>query len=398
MLPRLNQSGLSIVQVIVAAGIGFVILSSIIGAQVNSARENRALAEKLSALELQRQITAALSSPASCSLLFTKPGNVISGQAEFETTGPFPHTILLRAIPISLAEDVVSLDSPFAALSNSLRVRAADGIRLVIANATETPTLEIFFDSSSLIRSIRHLSFPVRVTTAVAGTTHTITGCDGAGAAGGPGGARGLRVFNYSGTWTVPANVTSIMISAVGGGGGGALQRSVLFTPSQATAGGDSFVQGCPVVGGGGGAALNPSPPGLPFGIAGAGGIGSGGTTNWSGGVGTAAGVNEGDPPNAPGLSAAMVNGLPFLSPFGAGGLVSGTVTNHFCSSSPAAGGGGGGAAVGPCTVTPGQVLTVVVGDAGLNARLQALAVHCTPPLYQAIQSFAGKGAVVIEW
>src|SRR5690606_14648798 len=117
----------------------------------------------------------------------------------------------------------------------------------------------------------------------------------------------GSQEFITSGNFTVPAGVTSITIEVVGGGGGGGINGSgggggggyslgtFPVTPGNiipitiGAGGGSGFAGGTTTAGAfiqatGGGPGVSVSHPNI--GGGGAGGIGSGGTVNYSGGVG----------------------------------------------------------------------------------------------------------------
>ena len=131
-----------------------------------------------------------------------------------------------------------------------------------------------------------------------------------------------------SGTWTVPAGVTKVKITVVGGGGGGAGSTS-------GGNGGVSAVSGIAAATGGSGGFLATTP--------GPGGVGSTGTLLFKGQDGNY-------------QSQKSPGGLSFLGgSYGAGGA----------SSSNQPSGGGGGTAVAYTAVTPGASLSYSVGAGG---------------------------------
>lgn len=147
------------------------------------------------------------------------------------------------------------------------------------------------------------------------------------------GGLNGMNLFTTTGTWTVPAGVTKVKVTAIGAGGGGAGHTMTCgggcwYTWYNGSAGGASSLQGCSVQGGGGG-----------------GGVYGGTATE-----GTATGTIA-----IPGSGGIPSQVTPYAGSAGYGG-------------GGAPGGGGGGTGIGVCSVTPGATLTVTVGIGGARS------------------------------
>lgn len=174
-----------------------------------------------------------------------------------------------------------------------------------------------------------------------------------------PGGAKGFQIFTASGTFTVPAGVTEVVVEVWGGGGGGGGGTSTSNGGSGGGGGGYSLKHitgltpgGTVAVtvgaGGGGGAyGVNGSPGGTSsFGAHCSATGGSGGlstataTSGVDGGVGAGGDINLKGEPSGPCEYVAPSPGG--MSPRGGGGGLAGYATSGSAGSLP--GGGGGGA------------------------------------------------------
>lgn len=163
------------------------------------------------------------------------------------------------------------------------------------------------------------------------------------------------QVFVSSGTWTKPADCTSVKVTVVGGGGGAAGGASGI------TGGTSSFGSHCSASGGGRGYGSS--------GIGGAGGVGSGGDVNLTGGAGSG---HIGDATtHRRGGDSSHGNGG-FLDPYGTyvdatgyGGGGSATGSTVYSAS-----GGGGGTAIKHITSGLGTTETVTVGAGGAGASI----------------------------
>lgn len=177
----------------------------------------------------------------------------------------------------------------------------------------------------------------------------------------------GVQIFNASGTWTVPAGVTRVLVVLTGGGGGG----SGYYSYGPGGAGGATSLQGCSGVanGGAGGSASG-----------GAGGTASGGTISNTSGV--TAGTSYSCGCAYCSVSGAQSGGTAPYSGFGAG---NGGASGAMYSSG---GGGGGGFVVSVCNVTPGATLNVTVGSGGAGGNYAGYYFG----------SAGSSGSVVLQW
>lgn len=158
-----------------------------------------------------------------------------------------------------------------------------------------------------------------------------------ASAGGGSGAFNGIQRFTSTTTWTIPAGITKVKVTAVGGGGGGSTGTYICCSGYYNTVAGSpgslSSLQGCTVQGGAGGGAP--------------GGVIAGGGVNGTTGVGTGSLTYT--------AGSAAASQVPHVYGYGSAGAAGGSGGN----------GGSGGIGIGICTVTPGDVLTVTVGTAG---------------------------------
>ena len=170
----------------------------------------------------------------------------------------------------------------------------------------------------------------------------------------------GIRVFNSSGTFTVPASITRIEAHLVGGGGGGGARFNL------GTAGTASSITGYDIVANGGQGNGNNVP-------------GAGGTTSGALRIlsidGNATGYNAGNQNGFVMQGSNPTDGRGWYQyggeghrPLGIqyyGGGGNGTPGNPNGNTGWA--GAGGGYAMGILTVTPGQTLTINVGTGGAS-------------------------------
>lgn len=183
-----NSRGQGLVQVLVAAAIGAIIMTAIATSQSNQARENRAMSEKLAANDFQNQMLRSLLDGSVCSSL-------LNGKT-FDSTNAVAGNPNQPSIPIPLPSIPVSTDpgSPVlaaagdrvSAISNSLRIDDSSTVPFRVVGlvgsvngttGTFTGSFQISFNQGQLIRSIKAASTRVILKTSAAGTTQTVTGC-----------------------------------------------------------------------------------------------------------------------------------------------------------------------------------------------------------------------------
>lgn len=186
------------------------------------------------------------------------------------------------------------------------------------------------------------------------GTSGQVLTSNGAGAlptfqnaAAGGGGFSNMQVFTSSGTFTVPAGITKVKATVIGGGGGGGA-----FDGTGGTGGTSSFGSFCSATGGTGGGPANSGQ------VPGVGGSGSGGNINFTGGRATWFGIAGASALGfGPSCGQGGVNGILY----GGGGAGNGDNCNGFSGG----GGGGGGTIEIISGLTPGGTVSVTIGGGG---------------------------------
>lgn len=175
-----NSRGQSLVQVLVAVAVSTVLLMAMVTSQVNQARENRGLTEKLASIEAVRLATAMLNSPVACGNLFAPANLVDPSDIPFDTTGLSPATpkvIRLKAVPyanFNAGESLVPL-SPTLKLASETDSPA--GIQVVVTGPN-TADLQLNFDQSALVRGLPNLEFKqIPLVTSGVATATQIVGC-----------------------------------------------------------------------------------------------------------------------------------------------------------------------------------------------------------------------------
>lgn len=221
-------------------------------------------------------------------------------------------------------------------------------LRLVRANLTDFPLL----DEANTFAQQQTFSSGIKFNDATTQTTAAVTSTY----AGGKG-----QAFTSSGTFTIPAGVTAIKITAVGGGGGG--YGAAFGHPG--SAGGNTTIasgtQSISTITAGGGSSGN-------YTSGGSGGSGSGGAINIAGFSGQSGGYT---------LLGYGLNGLTGVG-YGIGGV-----------GGSGSGGSGGNSIAFLTGLTPSATLSITVGAGGAGGT----ASGCCGP-----GASGSQGIVLIEW
>lgn len=175
-----NQSGFTLIQVVVAATVMAFMMSSASSLFVSLFNENQALTQQVAVNELARSLSGAMGSSA-CGLMITEPGNILNASAMTfnPTNANFPISLNLDAIPLAGNIDVISNANPVASpITDSVRLNPNNGIQLQLTSPT-TANVVIRFDQTRLKRQVRDLIFPIAIETTTAGSNVTVSGCGG---------------------------------------------------------------------------------------------------------------------------------------------------------------------------------------------------------------------------
>ena len=183
-----NRNGQGLVQAIIAGAIMSIIVLAMISMQSSQAKENRALAEKLAALDLQRFVTATLANSSACSYHVSLLANPTFNTAHITAAGGGPSIDLgnvLLSNGTATSPAIVTVGEVASPVSNSLVVSS---IKIVDINCPApcpnpvlsnqfTANITINFDSSKLIRSILPVKSQIVLNTTGVGAVKTITSC-----------------------------------------------------------------------------------------------------------------------------------------------------------------------------------------------------------------------------
>jgi type II secretory pathway pseudopilin PulG len=337
-----TSAGFSLIEILVAVSIMIIMALGFSSLVFNQAKATRGLTEKQAAQDVNRSIMNALMNAKICSQL-VKPTNLVNpGALPANISGVSetnPYRIPLK--DVFLSEDLTikltaGSTTPPSPISPTLTINPPDatppGFELLVTSPTSA-LLNVNFDRSKLVIPIHNLSYRISLASNGSLTSFKINGCSGA--AGSKMAATAIfppyQPDGSPGTpgtfiWTVPAGVSSIRVTVVGGGGGG---QGTL--PTVAPGKGDGFWKGTGSVGlgGTGGAsvvAVMAVTEGTSFNIT----VGAGGKGGAPGNVGQPGGASSFDSyiiapggqnaggPGMPGGGIAPVASLPFvIGPFG---------------------------------------------------------------------------------
>ncbi|MGZ3723432.1 MAG: tail fiber domain-containing protein [Bdellovibrionales bacterium] len=182
-----GQRGQSIIQVMVASAIMGILMTAIVSVQSSQSQENRALGEKMGALDLQRSITVALADGAVCMyLLANTPANTFDSTKlpQTITLAPPLYSSVVAGVPGPILAQVGSAPSIIA---NSLIVKSI-GLTITAGAAnTYNGNLNVNWDNTKMVRPINPAAGGVILTVDVSNPTSAkITGCMGNGGAAAP--------------------------------------------------------------------------------------------------------------------------------------------------------------------------------------------------------------------
>ncbi len=179
----MNPYGQSLIQVMIAAAVGLILMLGVIQFQIQSIRENKALSEKLYSIEFQRAITLALSTGQTCAANMFAAANLIDPVSlPFDATS-LPYIFSLNSLPGSgPGGNLATAGAPVSSLSSNLIILASSGIQVEVTNLTPpSGILHIHFDQSKLVRRIHDLNLPISLAITGPTTTTNITNCSGVG-------------------------------------------------------------------------------------------------------------------------------------------------------------------------------------------------------------------------
>lgn len=230
----MNSRGFTIVEVMVATAVMSIAALAFITMMNHQQNEMRWLTEKLGSIELQRSVTATMNDSV-CTWLLTDPSQSETAtppnrdKSVINATNLATETIQFQNLPSAAsaagaASPLASVGQPASASVQSLVVQSISLIGFSsLGPNLFSATLQVVFDSSRLVRSLRPLTFAARIATNPADpvTAKTITNCFMTTAPTTV--ACGMTIVNFSsdGAWVAPSGVSSVLVRAIGAGGGG---------------------------------------------------------------------------------------------------------------------------------------------------------------------------------
>lgn len=228
---RLNDSGVSLVELIIAIGIGGVITLGVMSMFKNQSKLTIEQEVLISRLDLERPVIELFEGNSICTFLLTDSTQSATATPPNRSTDSFnattateanPAIIEINKLPIKDKFDstiIASIGKPASSLSNKLivtgmkfKLRPVDPPDLFVAD------FEIEFNQPLKNRKIENIlvkNIQVVTDKTTPNNNKKIAGC----------GIRELEaqriVFISSGTWKVPLGVTKVFVTMAGGGGSG---------------------------------------------------------------------------------------------------------------------------------------------------------------------------------
>lgn len=125
---KVSESGMSMIEVLVALGIVGFIIAALTAFMVSQQKESRALAEKLSVMDLQQLLISSLADGAVCTFLMTDDTQASNRSSRTINASSLANQkITLNKIPLrgqASSPSVVELDMPVSALSPQLKAKS----------------------------------------------------------------------------------------------------------------------------------------------------------------------------------------------------------------------------------------------------------------------------------
>lgn len=373
-----QQSGSSLIQIVISIGIMGVLMASFITMTTQQNREMKALREDLASMDLQKMLMAVLADGVVCKYALNNPSPQTFNSTSVSAKKPAVIKLnKLLASGSASAPIVAEVGQKASSYSNSLIVSA---IKLNITGGTGNTYVGdwiVEFDSSKTVRQVRPVTVSTMLTVDKSTPSVTkITACQKSGGtdvgseskddeAGG--GYSKLDAFMSPGSfqWTAPTGVKRVTVEVWGGGGSGSIQQY----ENPIVAGGSSSFSN--LVSASGGRGQNGSGQKCSHGT---GGSGTKGQIRLQGASGSQAG---GGSAARGGTGSANASGEPGRSPGGGAGFKGGSYVGGpgIGVSYTGCAGGGGGYAMSILEVTPGKTYSITVGDGGGNGAPGAVVV-----------------------
>ncbi|NJL24726.1 MAG: hypothetical protein HC902_05865 [Calothrix sp. SM1_5_4] len=162
---------------------GSHLVSVISSLMLNQEIRNRALSEKMAALDLTRLLTLTVSHSPTCSASLESSNLTKSSNLEFSLSAlsSSPQYVSLKSIVSDgNAPPLAEAGQKANAASGTLPILPADanppGLRLAVTSPTSA-VLEVNFDQSKLVRPLQNLRIPIGIWSELNGNSVEVTGC-----------------------------------------------------------------------------------------------------------------------------------------------------------------------------------------------------------------------------
>lgn len=202
-----NQSGMSIVEVLVALGLMGILTSAMISILSTQSKEMKGMGEVLGRGELDKTLITTLADGSVCTYIFTPAS--ISGLSPASTLFNSATTMPFQAFTMTEIPLVSSSTSPVAAKTGQTASTSSNSlvVQQIAVNITGNPltnkftgNITVSFNQTKLVRALPNLVYPITLQTTGSGATTQVTACQL---------SSGNGVTNYIAKWTSAAAIGS---------------------------------------------------------------------------------------------------------------------------------------------------------------------------------------------
>jgi type II secretory pathway pseudopilin PulG len=217
-----GKSGMSIIEVLIAAAIMSVIGAAVTTLITSQQKETRALTEKLVQLDLQKLLISSLANGSICTSELASNTFDIKAPYKIDSTKLAEQKLILNSIHASTnagAPTLVATNKAVSALTSHLLVSKISFDNFVSTGIPDNYLADLKIAFSGGVRSISPILMKMSISTKPTDppTAKTITNCLDSNGIG-----KSYRfVFTSTQTWQVPPGVKNAFISMAGGGGSG---------------------------------------------------------------------------------------------------------------------------------------------------------------------------------
>lgn len=186
------QRGQSIIEVLITMGIMGVVILGVVSMQTNQNRENRALTEKLAALDFQSLMIRTLSNGAVCAYKISTVASPTFDAALIKPDSSPPPIDLGSSLPSDAspsAPAIAQVGTTVSSISNSLQVKSIQIANIKCPAPCPDPTtsthfvgdLQVSFNEGKLVRALRPATSKILIQASGPGSIKTISACQAGG-------------------------------------------------------------------------------------------------------------------------------------------------------------------------------------------------------------------------